>query len=84
MKTPKKHSQVKNVYKQFSALLWKEDTWFVAKAIEVEVGSQGKTKKQALFNLQEALELYFEDEPAVKTVPSFKDITLEKVNISYA
>ncbi len=44
------------------ALLWKEENWFVAKCVEVEVASQGKTKKEALNNIEEALELYFADE----------------------
>lgn len=44
------------------ALVWKEGKWFVAKSLEVEVASQGKTKKDSLKNLEEALDLYFEDE----------------------
>ncbi len=43
-------------------LLWKEDKWFVVKCVEVEIASQGKTKKEALKNIEEAIELYFEDE----------------------
>ncbi|KKS97497.1 MAG: hypothetical protein UV73_C0008G0017 [Candidatus Gottesmanbacteria bacterium GW2011_GWA2_43_14] len=43
-------------------LLWQEGKWFVAKCVEVEIASQGKTKKEALKNIEEALELYFEDE----------------------
>ncbi|PIW96836.1 hypothetical protein COZ82_02820, partial [Candidatus Kaiserbacteria bacterium CG_4_8_14_3_um_filter_38_9] len=50
-----------------SALVWKEDDLFVAKAVEVEVVSQGETRVQALKNLEEALDLYFEDEtPSTK------------------
>jgi len=44
------------------ALIWKEGKWFVAKCLEVEVASQGKTKTEAVSNLEEALELYFENE----------------------
>lgn len=43
-------------------LLWKEDKWFVVKCVEVEIASQGKTKEEALKNIEEAVELYFEDE----------------------
>ena len=46
----------------FHVLLWKEDDLFVAKALEVEVASQGKTKKETLASIEEALELYFEGE----------------------
>ncbi len=45
----------------YSALVWKEGSLFVAKAVELEVVSQGKSKTEALKNLEEALELYFED-----------------------
>lgn len=45
-----------------NALAWKEDNLFVAQCLEVDVASQGQTKKKALANLEEALELYFEDE----------------------
>ena len=76
--------KVKNVYKKFSALVWKENKWFVAKCLEVEVASQGKTKKEALSNLKEALELYFEDEPSFSKTPSYDNISIEKVLISYA
>ena len=55
--------KVKEVLKTgFNALVWKEDDLFVAQCLEVEVASQGETKKKALVNLEEALELYFEDE----------------------
>jgi len=45
-------------------LLWKEGKWYVAKCLEVEVASQGRTKPEAISNLEEALELYFENEKA--------------------
>jgi len=76
--------KIKNIYKETSALVWKEDNLFVAKSVEVEIASQGKTKKEALANLEEALELYFEKElPSPKLLP-YEDLSLEKLNISYA
>jgi predicted RNase H-like HicB family nuclease len=41
-----------------------EPPWYVARCLEVEVTSQGRTLDVALANLKEALELYFEDAPA--------------------
>jgi predicted RNase H-like HicB family nuclease len=41
-----------------------ESPWYVARCLDVEVASQGKTVEEALANLREALELYFEDAPA--------------------
>lgn len=76
--------KIKNVYQELSALVWKEEELYVAKAVEVEIASQGSTKKKALKNLQEALELYFENEPQLNISSSFHDLSLEKVNIHYA
>lgn len=42
--------------------VWKEGKFYVAQCLNVDVSSFGKTKKEALKNLREALELYFEDE----------------------
>jgi predicted RNase H-like HicB family nuclease len=36
---------------------------YVARCLAVEVASHGDTQEQALANLREALELYFEDSP---------------------
>jgi predicted RNase H-like HicB family nuclease len=43
--------------------VWKEGAQFVAQCLNVEVSSFGDTKEEALKNLEEALELYFEDMP---------------------
>lgn len=55
--------------KKLHSIVWKEDKWYVAKALEVEVASQGKTESEALINLKEALELYFEDQTKVELAP---------------
>ena len=47
---------------EFTAAVTHEDSWFVARCLEVEVTSQGETIEEALANLKESLELYFEDE----------------------
>lgn len=48
--------------KKIPAIVWKEGKWFVAKTLNLELASQGKTKREALSNLQEALDLLLEDE----------------------
>ena len=48
---------------KFTAAVSNEPPWYVARCLEVEVTSQGATVDEALANLKEALELYFEDEP---------------------
>lgn len=45
---------------RFSALITKEDDWYVARCPELSVTSQGKDIESARANLQEAIELYME------------------------
>ena len=42
-------------------IVWKEGKYYVAQCLNVDVSSFGKTKQEALVNLKEALQLYFED-----------------------
>ena len=44
----------------FTASITQEDKWFIAQCLEVDVSSQGKSEDEAINNLREALELYFE------------------------
>ncbi|HEY8499325.1 MAG TPA: type II toxin-antitoxin system HicB family antitoxin [Clostridia bacterium] len=46
-----------------TVVIQKDDDWFVAKCVENSVASQGKTVEEAINNLKEALELYYEDMP---------------------
>lgn len=55
--------------KRVHSVVWQEDKLYVAKALEVEIASQGKSQKEAVNNLKEALELYFEDESDVELAP---------------
>jgi predicted RNase H-like HicB family nuclease len=45
-----------------TAAVSKDGEWYVARCLEVEVASQGETVDEALANLREALELFFEDD----------------------
>jgi predicted RNase H-like HicB family nuclease len=67
--------------KQIHSVVWQEEGLFVAKALEVEVASQGNTESEALKNLQEALELYFEDDsnPEISKIdkPKLQDISIK-------
>ena len=62
----------------FTATVWKEDDWYVAQALEVDVASQGETVDGALSNLREALELYFT--PPVAAAPS----QLQRIEVEVA
>jgi predicted RNase H-like HicB family nuclease len=43
-------------------VIWKEDEFFVSQCLNVDVSSFGSTRLEAISNLKEALELYFQDE----------------------
>lgn len=45
---------------RFSALITKEEEWYVARCPELGVTSQGKDVESARANLREAIELYLE------------------------
>ncbi len=46
-----------------SVILTDEGDWIVATDAATGIASQGKTTKEAMSNLKEALELYYEDIP---------------------
>ena len=53
---------------QLQNVIWQEGKFFVARCLNVEVSSFGKTRKEALDNINEALELYFEDQKPTKLI----------------
>jgi predicted RNase H-like HicB family nuclease len=44
-----------------TAALHREEDWYIAQCLEVDVASQGHTINEALANLAEAVELYLEE-----------------------
>ena len=63
--------------------VWKEGKFYVGQCLNVDVSSFGKTKKEALKNLQEALELYFEDAKPGKIIQVGKP-EFTKLSVAYA
>ena len=55
-----------------TAEVWKEEPMYVAKCKELKVVSQGGTAAQALSNLEEAIELYLEDEDLERIIIPLK------------
>ena len=51
----------------YSAVIHREEEWFVAECPEVGTASQGETVEEAIDNLREATELYLEEFPAKAT-----------------
>lgn len=59
--------------RDFAATVWREGEWFVAQCLEVDVASQGETEEEALANLKEAIELYFEP-PRATVMPTVRKV----------
>lgn len=51
-----------NMSIKYNVIIQKEENWYVAKCIDNNVASQGKTIEEAMENLREALELYTQNE----------------------
>ncbi|MFA5804985.1 MAG: hypothetical protein WC879_10110 [Melioribacteraceae bacterium] len=67
--------------REIDYVIWKEDKYFVSRCINVEVSSFGETIEEAINNLKEALELYFEGED--KELPVINNVILgrEVINV---
>ena len=49
--------------KTINFIVWKENGEFVSQCLNVDVSSHGNSLEDAIKNLKEAVELYFQDEP---------------------
>ena len=63
---PNPHATMSQMSHSLPAKVWKEGHWYVSQSLEVNVASQGETEEEALANLKEALELYFEPPTATR------------------
>lgn len=66
------------------SVVWKEGKYYISQCLDVEVSSFGKTKKEALEMLQEALELYFEDAPLPTKKELIKNPLIASVTLQHA
>ncbi|MFI5148661.1 MAG: type II toxin-antitoxin system HicB family antitoxin [Bacteroidia bacterium] len=66
-------------------ILWKEGKHYVAQCLNVDVSSFGETKKEAMSNITEALELYFEDSKIkVIKLPKLGKPEVHSASVKYA
>jgi len=56
-------------------IIWKEGKYYVSQCLNVDIASFGLTKKEALKNLNEALELYLEE----SKTPKFSEVKSPEV-----
>lgn len=66
------------------SVVWKEGDYYISQCLDVDVSSFGKTKKEALVMLQEALELYFEDIPLPNKTERVKNPIIAAVTLQHA
>jgi predicted RNase H-like HicB family nuclease len=60
----------------FTAHVYREDAWYVAQCVDVDIASQGQTEREALDNLRDAVRLYF-SEPNPGSLPAMRSIEVE-------
>ncbi len=55
--------------KSFKYIIYKEGDYYVSQCLNVDISSFGNTVQEAIDNLREAVELYFEDNDEMETMP---------------
>ncbi len=68
----------------YQSVVYKEGKYYVAQCLNVDVSSFGESDKEALANLQEALELYLEDAPATSVAISVEHPTIHTLHLQHA
>lgn len=66
------------------SVVWKEGEYYISQCLDVDISSFGKTKKEALTMLQDALELYFEDTALPAKAELIKKPFLASVTLQHA
>ena len=69
--------------RRLSYVVYQEDDGFVARCLDVNVASEGDTEPEAVDNLREALELYFEDAVDEDT-PSVEHAHVDRLTLKSA
>jgi predicted RNase H-like HicB family nuclease len=62
--------------KNFKYIVYKEGKYFVSQCLNVEVSSFGESIDEAVQNLKEALELYYEDEQTYNSYTNIDQIMI--------
>ena len=66
-----------------NAVIWKEGKFYVTQCLNVDVSSFGKTRKEAMKNIIEAVQLYFEGSK-IKSAPRVTSPSLIETSFVYA
>ena len=69
--------------KTIKYIIYREGKYYVSQCLNVEISSFGNTIDEAAANLKEALDLYFEDEPARRNYRKIEDTLIGELNIRF-
>jgi predicted RNase H-like HicB family nuclease len=73
--------EAKNM-RSFKYVVYREGRYFVSQCLNVDVSSFGETPREAIQNLKEAVELYFEDENADQTYQTIGEMITGEVQLN--
>ena len=68
--------------KSLKYIIYKESDYYVSQCINVDVSSFGNTVEEAINNLKEALELYFEDNEKAGIFPVINETMMGETFIN--
>ena len=69
--------------KTIKFIIYQEGKHYVSQCLNVDIASFGATVDEATSNLKEALDLYFEDEPARKNYQKIENTMIGELNIHF-
>ena len=69
--------------KTIKFIIYQEGKHYVSQCLNVDIASFGATVDEATSNLKEALDLYFEDEPARKNYQKIENTMIGELNIQF-
>jgi predicted RNase H-like HicB family nuclease len=68
--------------KAIKYIIYKEDKYYVSQCLNIDISSFGETIQEAIDNLNEALELYFDEPGANTNLPVINETLLGETYIN--
>ncbi len=68
--------------RNFKYIIYKEGKYFVSQCLNVDISSFGETTDEAIENLKEALELYYEDDEAHESYVAIQDVMIGETQLN--
>ncbi|MGD0756485.1 MAG: type II toxin-antitoxin system HicB family antitoxin [Bacteroidales bacterium] len=76
-----KNNKERAMTKTLKFIVQKEGKYYVSQCLNVDISSFGNTVQEAIDNLNEALDLYFEDKEALFTITPIQETLLGETRI---